>query len=248
MTGSGAVGSAVGPAVLAAQLLVLAKAPVPGRVKTRLTPPFTPTQAAALAEAALGDTLAAVAATPVARRVLALDGGPGPWLRPGFDVIPQRGAGLDERIAFALADAWSGAPMPVVLIGMDTPQVTPGLLAAAAAPLVAGNADAAFAFANDGGFWLLGMREIDVTLVLGVPMSRPDTGARQFARLERAGLRVARVANLTDVDTAQDAARVAAIRPDSLFSTRFRALHGAALVASAEEVPLVREHLATGGG
>jgi hypothetical protein len=87
-----------------------------------------------------------------------------------------------------------------------------------------------------------------ITLVLGVPMSRPDTGARQFARLERAGLRVARVANLTDVDTAQDAARVAAIRPDSLFSTRFRALHGAALVASAEEVPLVREHLATGGG
>ncbi|MFE1787041.1 glycosyltransferase, partial [Streptomyces sp. NPDC059525] len=45
-------------------LLVIAKAPVPGRVKTRLTPPFTPGQAAALAEAALADTLAAVLATP----------------------------------------------------------------------------------------------------------------------------------------------------------------------------------------
>ena len=218
---------------LAAQILVIAKTPVPGRVKTRLTPPFTPDEAAALAEAALGDTLAVVAATPVARRVLALDGEPGPWLRPGFDVIPQRGDGLDERIAFALADAWSAAPVPIVLIGMDTPQVTPGLLAEAAAPLAAGNADAAFGFADDGGFWLLGLRETDITLVLGVPMSRPDTGVQQLARLDRAGLRVRQMPCLTDVDTADDAARIAGIRPDLLFSARFRALRGAALAASA---------------
>jgi glycosyltransferase A (GT-A) superfamily protein (DUF2064 family) len=218
-----------GPEVLAAQILVIAKAPVPGRVKTRLTPSFTPVGAAALAEAALGDTLAAVAATPVARRVLALDGEPGPWLRPGFDVIRQRGAGLDERIAFALADAWSAAPMPVVLIGMDTPQVTPELLADAAAPLVAGSADATFGFAHDGGFWLLGLRMIDITLVLGVPMSRPDTGAHQLARLEQAGLRVAEMPRMTDVDTADDAARIAAVRPDLLFSARFRALREAEL-------------------
>ncbi|GAB2471058.1 hypothetical protein GCM10027162_78090 [Streptomyces incanus] len=69
-------------------LLVIAKEPRPGRVKTRLTPPFTPGQAAELAEAALADTLHAVAATPAARRVLVLDGAPGPWLPPGFDVVP----------------------------------------------------------------------------------------------------------------------------------------------------------------
>jgi uncharacterized protein len=222
-----------GSVPLAAQILVIAKSPVHGRVKTRLTPPFTPDEAAAPAAAALGDKLAAVAATPVARRVLALDGEPGPWLRPGFDVIPQRGDGLDERIAFALADAWSAAPMPIVLIGMDTPQVTPGLLGRAAAPLVAGNADAAFGFADDGGFWLLGLRETDITLVLGVPMSRPDTGVRQLARLDRAGLRVAQMPYLTDVDTAEDAARIAGIKPGLLFSARFRALHGAVLAASA---------------
>ena len=67
----------------AAQLVVIAKEPVPGRVKTRLTPPFTPVQAAALAEASLSDTLAAVAATTVARRVLALEANPGRWLPPG---------------------------------------------------------------------------------------------------------------------------------------------------------------------
>lgn len=63
-------------------LLVIAKEPRPGRVKTRLTPPFTPQEAAELAEAALADTLAAVAAAPAARRVLVLDGAPGPGYRP----------------------------------------------------------------------------------------------------------------------------------------------------------------------
>lgn len=57
-------------------LAVIAKAPVAGRVKTRLCPPCTPQQAAALAGAALQDTLAAVAATPAHRRVLVLDGEP----------------------------------------------------------------------------------------------------------------------------------------------------------------------------
>ena len=176
--------------VLAAQIVVIAKEPVPGRVKTRLTPPFTPAQAAALAEASLADTLAAVAEVSVARRVLALDGTPGRWLPPGFDVIGQRGAGLDERIAWALTDAQASLAVPLVLIGMDTPQVTPALLAAAAEPLVSDTADATFGMAEDGGFWLLGLRKIDPDLVLGVPMSRPDTGSRQLARLERAGLRI----------------------------------------------------------
>ncbi len=211
-------------AALAAQLIVIAKEPVPGRVKTRLTPPFTPAQAAALAEAALADTLAAVATTGVARRVLVLDGTPGRWLPPGFDVIGQRGAGLDERIAWALADARASSPVPAVLIGMDTPQVTPGLLAAAAGPLTSGAADATFGMAEDGGFWLLGLREIDPALVLGVPMSRPDTGARQLRRLVEAGLRVLPLPALTDVDTADEAERVAAAVPDSRFAACLRTL------------------------
>ena len=204
--------------LLAAQVVVIAKEPVPGRVKTRLTPPFTPQQAAALAEASLADTLAAVAKTTVARRVLALDGAPGRWLPPGFDVIGQRGAGLDERIAWALSDARVTLPLPVVLIGMDTPQVTPELLAAAAEPLVAKTADATFGLAEDGGFWLLGLREVDPALILGVPMSRDDTGQRQLARLEQAGLRVHLLPALTDVDTVREAERVAALTPGSRFA------------------------------
>ena len=211
--------------LLAAQIVVIAKEPVPGRVKTRLTPPFTPLEAAALAEASLADTLDAVAETTVARRVLALRGNPGPWLPTGFDVIGQRGAGLDERITWALIDARVTLPLPVVLIGMDTPQVTPGLLAAAAEPLVSKTADATFGLAEDGGFWLLGLREVDPALILGVPMSQPDTGPRQLARLEQAGLRIKMLPELTDVDTVREAEHVAAVTPGSRFAacmTRLR--------------------------
>ena len=203
---------------LAAQAVVIAKEPVPGRVKTRLSPPFTPAEAALLAEAALADTLAAMAAAPVSRRVLALDGAPGDWLPAGFDVIPQRGGGLDERLAAAFADAHATQPLPMVLVGMDTPQVTARLLADAAGSLVSGEADAVFGPATDGGFWLLGLRRPDRSLLAGVPMSRPDTGRLQFDRLTSAGLRVAMAPELTDVDTFREAELVAGTAPDSRFA------------------------------
>jgi uncharacterized protein len=215
--------------VLNAQAIVIAKEPVPGRVKTRLTPPFTPAEAALLAEAALTDTLAAVVATPVTRRVLALDGSPGNWLPAGFDVIAQRGSGLDERLAAAFAEAHATLPLPMVLIGMDTPQVTSGLLADAAGMLDCGEADAVFGPAVDGGFWLLGLRRPDRSLLAGVPMSRADTGRRQLDRLTAAGLRVAMMPELTDVDTAREAELVASEVPGSAFAVAFgQALAGRA--------------------
>jgi uncharacterized protein len=223
---TGAMTGAMTGCELAAQVVVIAKEPVAGRVKTRLTPPFTPQQAADLAEAALADTLATVASAPIVRRVLALQGEPGRWLPAGFDVIGQRGAGLDERIAAALSDLHATWPAPVVLIGMDTPQVTPELLAQAAEPLVSGAADATFGPAQDGGFWLLGLCEIDPALVLGVPMSRADTGARQLARLAGAGLRVQMLPVLTDVDTAAEAELIAAEVPGSRFAARLAAIRG----------------------
>jgi len=214
----------VSPGTLPAQLIVLAKAPVPGRVKTRLTPPFTPQEAAMLAEAALADTLEAGASASFARHTLALDdqrAAPGTLraeLPSRFEVSPQRGRGLDERIAAAFDDAYAQLALPVVLIGMDTPQVTPGLLETVAQPLAAGDADAVFGPAEDGGFWLLGLREVDPDLILGVPMSKGDTGARQLARLEQAGLRVTMLPELTDVDTVREAQQVAAMAPDSRFA------------------------------
>ena len=190
-------------------LLVIAKEPRPGRVKTRLTPPFSPAEAAALAEAALADTLSAVAAAPARRRVLVLDGAPGPWLPPGFDVVPQGAGGLDAR----LADAFAGCAGPALLIGMDTPQVTPDLL-----DVDFRDCDAYFGPAEDGGFWALGLARPEPALLRGVPMSTPRTGAVQRERLRAAGLRVRDLPTLRDVDTAADAAEVAALAPDSRFA------------------------------
>ncbi|MCP2337651.1 TIGR04282 family arsenosugar biosynthesis glycosyltransferase [Actinomadura rupiterrae] len=203
-----------------ADLIVIAKQPIPGRVKTRLTPPFTPFQAASLAEASLADTLNTVAATPATRRILALSGTPGPWLPDGFDVIAQRGDGLDERLANAFDDAYRGRPL--VLVGMDTPQLTPAILATAATAL-AGH-DAAFAPAADGGFWLLGLTKPNAALLRGVPMSRPDTGHHQLARLTSAGLNIAHLPELTDVDTLEDAAKVAAEAPQTRFAATYQSL------------------------
>ncbi|MFF3497096.1 DUF2064 domain-containing protein [Streptomyces sp. NPDC002795] len=192
-------------------LLVIAKEPRPGRVKTRLTPPFTPQEAAELAEAALADTLEAVAQAPAARRVLVLDGAPGPWLPPGFDVVPQCAGGLDERLAAAFA----GCSGPALLIGMDTPQVRAGLLTVDFA-----DCDAWFGPAVDGGFWALGLADPDPGLLRGVPMSTAHTGAAQRARLVAAGLRVRDLPPLRDVDTAEDAAAVAAEAPHGRFAAR----------------------------
>ncbi|MFD8982700.1 DUF2064 domain-containing protein [Streptomyces sp. NPDC059564] len=207
-------------------LLVIAKEPLPGRVKTRLTPPFTPTEAAALAEAALADTLAAVAATPAGRRVLVLDGRPGPWLPPGFEVLPQVAGTLDERLAAAFG-ACSG---PALLIGMDTPQVTPELLT-----VDWDGYGAWFGPAVDGGFWALGLAEPDPRLLRGVPMSVPETGAVQYERLRTAGLRTGRLPLLRDVDTAEDARLVAAEAPGGTFAARLATLPAATAATAASE-------------
>ncbi len=195
-------------------LLIIAKEPVPGRVKTRLTPLYTSTEAAALAEASLTDTLHAVLAMPALRRVLVLDGRPGPWLPPGFTVVRQCDGGLDERLAAAFA-ACRGAAL---LIGMDTPQVTPALLAPALGADGWHDCDAWFGPAADGGFWALGLANPDPELLRGVPMSTAATGAAQRRRLTDAGLRVRDLPVLRDVDTARDAERVAAEAPSGRFA------------------------------
>lgn len=196
-------------------LLVIAKQPVPGHVKTRLVPPCTYQQAASLAEAALADTLHTVLKAPARRRVLVLDGEPGPWLPPGFDVMPQCGGPLDERLAHAFA----AAAGPALLIGMDTPQITPELLTVDWQA-----ADAVFGPAADGGFWALGMRVPEPSLVRGVPMSTTSTGFIQRARLLAAGLCVADLPQLRDVDTAADAVAVARQAAQSRFAARAREL------------------------
>jgi glycosyltransferase A (GT-A) superfamily protein (DUF2064 family) len=178
-----------------------------------LTPPLEPEQAAALARAALTDTLAAaVSARGAARRVIALDGEPGPWLPPGFEVIPQRGDGLEERLAAAFEDVGE----PAFLVGMDTPQLTPDLLEQGLRAVADGGS--AFGRALDGGYWCIGLQPGDESVFTDVPMSTDRTGAVQLASMRAHGLTPTILPPLLDVDTIEDARAVALEAPDSRFA------------------------------
>jgi glycosyltransferase A (GT-A) superfamily protein (DUF2064 family) len=188
----------------------MAKSPRPGRVKTRLCPPCTPEEAAEVATAALADTLDAVAACGATRKVLALDGEPGPWLPPGFEVVPQRGGALNER----LTNAWADTGGPGLQIGMDTPQVTAAELDALLTAVEEGVRPAVLGYALDGGWWVIGWRAADPRAVFaGIPMSAATTGLAQETRLRGLGFDVLRADPKRDIDHADDLAAVAEAFP-----------------------------------
>ena len=203
-------------------LLVITKQPLPGKVKTRLVPPLTYREAAELAEAALGDTLR-VAAPVATRRVVVLDGAPGPWLVPGWQVAPQSGGGLDDRLAAAFADAGRG---PTVLVGMDTPQLRARQLAA----FDPARYDACLGPAVDGGYWAIGFAEpaVAAAAIRGIPMSTVNTGAQQLRRMRALGLRVQLLDTLEDIDTFDAALRVAEHVSSGAFARVLRARDRAA--------------------
>lgn len=212
-------------------VLVLAKAPIVGRVKTRLGATIGDARAAELATAALLDTLATCTTAVGADRChLALDGDLTDCVGEaavraalvGWSVEGQRGGCFASRLAAAHADA---GPGPMLQIGMDTPQVTVPLLDAAAGGLT--DHDAVLGPAQDGGWWVLGRHDSETAALLaGVEMSTARTYQDTVTALVRAGHRVGVTATLVDVDTARDAAVVAELVPDSRFARTWRAAHG----------------------
>jgi uncharacterized protein len=207
-------------------VLIVAKAPVPGRAKTRLAAIVGDEAAADIAAAALLDTLDAVTAAAVRGKVVALTGNldrasHGNEIREclaDFTVVPQRGADFAERLTNAHLDAAAAHELPVLQIGMDTPQVTAELITECAQALL--HSDAVLGMASDGGWWVLGVTEAAMAGCLRtVPMSRSDTGAETLAALRNAGLDVELVAELTDVDTVDDVDSVCRMcAPDSRFA------------------------------
>ena len=161
-----------------------------------------------LVEASLRETLSAVRAAPVARRVLALGQADGDWLPAGFDLIGQHGGSYGERMAAALAGAYATAALPMLLIRPDVSQITADMLVDAAWSLLSGEADAVYGPTLNGGFWLLGLPRPDRSLVVGIPApyAGGEPGGRVLLdRLASAGLRVALAPRL-------DIARASALR------------------------------------
>jgi uncharacterized protein len=210
-------------------LLVVAKAPEPGRAKTRLAATVGDRVAADIAAAALLDTLDAAAAASVAARVVALTGDLGSAAGAAeirqrlesFTVIEQRGDTFADRLANAHADAADG--YPVLQIGMDTPQVTAGLLASCAGRLL--ETRALLGMAYDGGWWVLGVTTPGTAECLRtVPMSQPDTGELTLKALRDTGIDVTPVQRLADFDVVDDVAAVRdACGPASRFARVTRA-------------------------
>ncbi|MBX7435058.1 DUF2064 domain-containing protein [Mycobacterium sp. Y57] len=213
--------------MIGVSVLVVAKAPVPGLAKTRLAASLGDAAAADIAAAALLDTLDAVAGAPVAARVVAMTGDLGDAARGAeirsrlseFTVLEQRGDDFAARLANAHADtAVATGGLPVLQIGMDTPQVSAELIGRCAEALV--DRGTVLGMACDGGWWILGVTDAaSAGCLRDVPMSAPDTGAVTLTALRHTGLDVELMCELADVDTIDDIAEVRrACPPGSRFA------------------------------
>jgi uncharacterized protein len=200
-------------------MIVIAKSPIPGRVKTRLCPPLTYDEAAVLADAAIADTLDVTGRVAARQHLLVLDGPQWPGNRSEWEVVAQVSGGLDERLVAAFTAGGTGSAL---LVGMDTPQ----LLERQLTKFDPDQFDACIGLAHDGGYWAIGFRDplTHSDVIRGVPMSMSYTGAAQLAAMQSRGLRVQVLDQLTDVDTYDDACAVAELDPETQFATCFRSL------------------------
>jgi len=200
-------------------LLVFGREPIPGRAKTRLIPALGAEQAAALYEQLLRRTLSAASRLPATRRSLWLDdlvpdGTVAEHARSlGFEVIPQCGENLGERMAHAFSHALQQGH-GAVLIGSDCPGYSTRYLVAAFAAL--DNHDAVVGPAADGGYVLLGLRRTAPVLFEDMPWGTGKVLDRTRQRLVGLGWRWKELSVLKDIDVPEDLEHLpASLRPSA---------------------------------
>ncbi|HVA66841.1 MAG TPA: TIGR04282 family arsenosugar biosynthesis glycosyltransferase [Elusimicrobiota bacterium] len=189
-------------------IVVFAKAPVPGRVKTRLCPPLSFQQAAELYRAFIQDTLACVRRMRPARLAVAYDAdGPSPeldWLmaQPGFEFFPQEGVDLGERLIRSFERIFRDGAEKALIIGSDAPRIHAGLLARALDSL--DQNDIVLGPAADGGYYLIALKELRSDLFHSIPWSTDKVLEATIERAEHSGLKVSLLPSLADIDTFAD--------------------------------------------
>lgn len=184
-------------------VVVTAKLPLAGEVKTRLGKMLDREQRAALQAALLGDALAK--ARLIGKAYLSF--APAEAVEeaatyPLVEVFPQRGADLGERMANAIEEVFSRDPGPVLLLGTDCPYLSVEDLREAAAQLE--EAEVCLGPALDGGYYLIGLRRPGREVFANVPWGSPLTLAATIARLLELGLSYRLIRPLPDVDTPSD--------------------------------------------
>jgi rSAM/selenodomain-associated transferase 1 len=192
------------------RVFVIAKAPVPGRAKTRLTPPLSAGQAVAIHEALLLDTLAACRAEAANTSLLHAD--PDEALELArltggeTELVLQRGRGLADALSGTMAEYV--AEGPVAIVSSDIPGIPPGSITRAFDALQRG-ADVVLGPALDGGYWLIAMRAFHPAPFRDVPWSTPAVLAVTMRRCRDAGLEVELLEPWRDLDTMVDLAFLA---------------------------------------
>lgn len=201
---------------MAACLLIFLRHPILGQVKTRLAADVGPARALAVYRALLAHTRRAATALPadVAKWLCYADAGPtaDEWPADLFTKKNQVPGDLGQRLKAAFADAFAAGHGPVVVIGTDCPALSPELLKAAFEHLrAATGADVVLGPAADGGYYLLGVRRPQPDLFDNIAWSTAAVAAQTRARCQAAGLRVAELPPLSDVDTGADLAAFPAL-------------------------------------
>lgn len=192
--------------------MIMAKAPYPGQVKTRLCPPLTPWQAAALSRAFLCDKIAQVRTLTSARPAIAYAPASGEGffadIAPDFTLIAQHGTDLGERLIYSLEYFLHLGCTGVMAIDSDTPTLPTHCLQQAIQLLARPDVDVVLGPSDDGGYYLIGIRAMHRELFLDMPWSTSAVLAETIRRAEALGLRVARLPAWFDVDTPEDLARL----------------------------------------
>lgn len=191
-------------------LILMGKAPLPGKVKTRLCPPLSPRGAADFYACLLADVAVEAARLRGAMRYLyfAPRGGKGHFRDAAFSSFllrEQAGKDLGERMALAVEEAFAGGARRAVVIGADCPALSAGRIRSAFREL-AGAADAVFGPAVDGGFYLAGLGAPAPRLFSDIEWSAPSVLSEVLSRCRREGMTYALLPVESDVDTADDLA------------------------------------------
>ncbi|HZP38067.1 MAG TPA: TIGR04282 family arsenosugar biosynthesis glycosyltransferase [Methylomirabilota bacterium] len=195
-------------------LAVMAKAPRPGAVKTRLCPPLRPPEAAELARCFLLDAVDRVRAVAGARPVI---GYSPPEARsefeqiaPGFALLAQEGPDLGARQSRLLAEVLALGHAAALVMGTDVPTLPCECLDEAVSLVMAPDVDLVLGPTEDGGYYLVGLRTPCPALFENMPWSTSTVLTRTLERAQRLGLRAACLPAWFDVDTTADLERLAA--------------------------------------
>lgn len=194
-------------------LMVMAKKPLAGRTKTRLSPPLSGQQATDLYRCLLLDTLELMKRVEGVRPIIAyLPSDAEPFFRrfalPGFDFVPQVGEDLGERLDNVLTHCLQMGYNRAVVMDSDSPTLPLDYLRQAFRELDDPTVDVVLGPCEDGGYYLIGLKSPCPALFRGIVMSTPTVTAETLERAQEQGLRVACLSQWYDVDTSEDLERL----------------------------------------